>query len=93
VVNILSSLANSGNTDILMLLGKAYIQLQNYVQAIECFEKALAAGGEILEVLNALGYCCLKTHDINKAKKYFERSLQINPQQTNIKQLLQKLKD
>jgi len=92
VIEILDPLKEVQDLEILKLLGKSYFQLDKYERAIEYFGKAQVTGGEIIEVLNLLGYSYYKNNDSQNALRYLERSLKLNPEQPNIRQLIDKLK-
>jgi GWxTD domain-containing protein len=91
VVTILDPLKEVQDLEIDKLLGRAYLETLNYAKAVEFFTKALAAGGEIVEILNMLGYSCFKNGDLENARKYLARSLRVNPDQPEIKRLIEKI--
>ncbi len=91
-IAILDSLKESQDLEILILLGRSYLEALNYDKAVDIFIKALTTGGEIVELLNLLGYGYFKLDDAPNALKYLERSLKINPDQPNIKQLMEKIR-
>lgn len=93
VIEILDPLRDIQDLYIFRLLGKSYFQIKNYESATEYFKKALIAGGEIIEILNFLGYCYFTTNKPKEALKYFERSLKLNPNQPNIRKVVKKIKD
>jgi len=92
VIEILSPLAVLKDYEILELLGTSCFQLQDYKKAIDYFEQALAEKGEVIEVINSIGLSYLKTDDKKKALSYLERSLRLNPNQSQIKEIVEKLK-
>jgi tetratricopeptide (TPR) repeat protein len=47
----------------------------------------------VIEVLNSLGECYLKIGDKEKALRAWKKSLEINPNQENIKKMIEKLKE
>jgi tetratricopeptide (TPR) repeat protein len=71
----------------------AYQDLGEYQNAIPWFNKALSLKGNIVEVLNRLGDCFLKVGDKGQALKAWKKSLEVNPNQENIKKLIEKLND
>ena len=91
-IAILDPLKDVQDLEILKLLGKSHFQLGNYEKSIEYFNKALMIGGEMVEVLNLLGYSYSKNNDSQNSLRYLERSLKLNPEQPNIRQLVERLR-
>jgi GWxTD domain-containing protein len=79
------------NFDLYVVLGMAYQDLAEYQNAILWFNKALSFKGNIVEALNRLGECFLKIGDKDQAMKAWKKSLEINPNQENIKKLIEKM--
>ena len=92
VVKILSPLIVLKEPEILELLGMSYFQLQDYQRAIDYFEQTLAEKGEDIEIINSVGLSYLKANDKKKALGYLERSLKLDPNQSQIREIAEKLK-
>lgn len=93
VIEILDPLKEFQDLEILKLLGQSYFQVKNYKSAVDYFKKALITSGEIVEILNLLGYSYFKTNDTKEALKFLERSLKLEPNQPNIKKIIEKIKE
>jgi len=91
VIAIMDPLKEVQDLEIDKLLGRAHLETSEYAKAVEFFTKALAAGGEIVEILNLLGYSHYKNNDLMSARKYLERSLKLNPNQPEIKRLIEEI--
>jgi tetratricopeptide (TPR) repeat protein len=76
-----------------LIKGRAHMGLEEYVQAIASLE----AGNKIYDsdttLLNSLGYCYHKTKQRQKALDALKASLRLNPQQENIKKLVQQIEE
>jgi len=81
------------NFDLYDVLGTAYQESGEFQDAIVWLQKALSFKGNIVEVLNRLGECFLKVGDKEQALKAWKKSLEVNPNQENIKKLIEKLRD
>lgn len=75
------------------LIAKAYHNLGEYSSAIENYRIALNIKGLDPEILNSIGDCHLKLGENDSAVKVFEKSLEINPYQGKISEILKKLKE
>jgi GWxTD domain-containing protein len=85
--------AEKANFDLFESLGKASQGVGESKEAISWYQKALALKGNIVEILNSLGECFLKLGQKEAARQSWEKSLEINPNQENIKRLLSSIKD
>jgi len=81
------------NYDFLEILGQAAQALGQYEQAINYYKQYLAHFGTNINVLNAIGECYLTLGDIDEALYAWERSLQLEPGQENIKAQVKALKE
>jgi GWxTD domain-containing protein len=79
--------------DFLQIMGETSQALGEYAEAIAYFKDDLARFGTNLLVLNAIGECYVKIGNTAEALVAFERSLQLNPNQENIKALVKSLKE
>ncbi len=74
-------------------VAKAHHNFGEYARAIDHYKKALSLKGLDTEILNSIGYCYLKMENREEARKAFEKSIEINPAQKNISELLKNLKE
>jgi GWxTD domain-containing protein len=81
------------NFDYSEALAMAYQDSAEYQNAILWFNKALSFKGNVVGVLNRLGECYVKIGDKDQAMKAWKKSLEINPNQENIKKLIEKLNE
>jgi len=77
---------------VLYFLGKAVHSLGDFQQALTLYQKYLSRFGMNLEILNLTGTCHYQLGDRTEALKVWERSLQVNPDQPDIKKLVESLK-
>ena len=77
----------------LRLLGQASRKLGQFGEAIDYYKQYLAYYGTNLQILNAIGYCYFSTGNKEEALIAFEKSLEINPKQEEIKKIVSSLKD
>ena len=81
-----------GNFDFLKLLGKSCQALQEYEEAIPYYKEYLNRMGTNLEILNAIGTCYYQLGDMAQALVAWERSLEINPNQERLKEIINSIK-
>jgi GWxTD domain-containing protein len=81
------------NFDIYDCLGNAFQDLSEFKDAIPWYQKALSFKGNVIEILNSLGVCYFKIGDKEQALRAWQKSLEINPKQENIKKMIEKLKE
>jgi len=74
------------------LLGAAYSVNGEWAEASRELRTALDLGGESVDVLNGLGWAALKLGARQDAIRHFTRSLEMNPNQPQIRRLLDGLK-
>jgi tetratricopeptide (TPR) repeat protein len=75
-----------------LIKGRAHLGLEEYVQAIANFEEGNKIYNSDTTLLNSLGYCYHKTNQKQKALDVLEASLRLNPNQENIKALIQEIR-
>jgi GWxTD domain-containing protein len=80
------------NEGMLYLLGKTLHSLGEFQQALSLYQKYLSRFGMKLEILNLMGTCHYQLGDKKEALKVWERSLEVNPNQPDIKKLVESLK-
>jgi tetratricopeptide (TPR) repeat protein len=69
-------------------LGFAYYFKDDFARAAEHLERAAAVRPPGTSLLNTLGECHQRLGDLEKAKRFLERSLELNPDQDAIKKKL-----
>ncbi len=83
-----SSEQSEPNYDVLLLLGKASHALGDLAGAVYLYEKAITHFGRNTMLLNSLGDCLLKLGRSEDAQKAWKVSLELNPDQPEIKEKL-----
>jgi GWxTD domain-containing protein len=73
-------------------LGRASKEVGELEEAITFYQKALSHRGNIVEILNSIGECYLKLGNQEEALRAWEASLELVPEQENIKNLVEQLK-
>ena len=73
-------------------LGKASQELNEYKDAIISYQKALSHRGDVVEILNSLGECYNKLGDNEQALRAWQKSLEIDPKQENIRRIIEQIK-
>ncbi len=81
-----------GNFEFLKLLGKSSQALQEYQEAIPYYKEYLNRMGTNLQILNAIGTCYYQLGDMAQALVAWERSLEINPNQERLKEIISSIK-
>jgi GWxTD domain-containing protein len=91
---ILSPFADKETADaeVLSLLGRTTHALGRYGEAITQYKNYLSKVGTNLEILNLLGTCYFQLGNREEALAAWQKSLEINPNQANIKKLVDSLK-
>ncbi len=74
-------------------LGAASQNLEEYEEAVGYYQKALSQRGDVVAVLNSIGECHLVLDNQAQAVKAWEKSLEVNPNQEEVKQRLAVLKE
>ena len=77
--------------DYFLIAGMAYMGIENYSVAIDNFVEGNKIYNSDLRLLNSLGFCYYKTNQKKKALDVLKASLRLNPEQKNIKKLIQEL--
>ncbi|NIM90938.1 MAG: GWxTD domain-containing protein [Candidatus Aminicenantes bacterium] len=76
---------------VLYFLGKSTHALGLYQEALSFYERYLSHFGANLEILNLVGSCHYQLGDKKEALEIWQRSLELNPDQEDIKKLVQSL--
>jgi len=79
--------------EIYFILGKAYQSLGQLDKAIETFDKAIDHFGLNTSLLNAVGECYFQLGRYEEALITWEKSLEINPNQPELKKSLEAIKE
>jgi GWxTD domain-containing protein len=79
--------------DFLIYLGPACQALGELAEAIAHYKDYLAYYGANINVLNAIGTCYVQLGDTEEARTAWEKSLEISPNQQEIKKKLESLKE
>jgi tetratricopeptide (TPR) repeat protein len=94
VKDILTPFREEKATDlVLYFLGKSVHSLGQLDEAITDYTDYLSRFGLNLEILNLLGTAHYQKGHTAEALRVWQRSLEINPEQENIKKLVQSLKE
>jgi GWxTD domain-containing protein len=81
------------NFGLFFTLGRASENLDELEEAISFYQKALSQKGDIAAVLNYMGDCYFKLGNMDQALRAWEKSLEINPDQEQIKKMIDQLKE
>jgi len=94
VLNILETLPESvkDNYDLSMLIGGSYQALGDFTKAIDIFKQTLDMFGVNTNLLNTLGRCYSGAGNTTEALAALDKSLEIDPNQEEIKALVQEIK-
>lgn len=79
--------------EVFFIMGKAYQNVGKLDKAIDIFDKTLSHYGLNIYVLNALGECYFQAGDPVEALMAWEKSLEINPNQPQVKKNVEALKE
>ncbi len=80
------------STRAMSLLGACSQAMGEYGEAISFYKTYLSQAGTNLNILNAIGECYLRLGNLEEALVAWERSLEIDPGQENIKKIVEDLK-
>lgn len=78
--------------EVLAILGQAYFQKKQYAESIAAIEKAITLKRPDPRLLNLLAQAYHEMGDDARAREMLERSLSLNPDQSPVKELLERLK-
>ena len=79
--------------EVFFILGRSYQSLGQLDKAIETFDSAIDQFGVNTSLLNAVGECYFQLGRYEEAMVVWERSLEINPNQPEIKKSLEAIKE
>lgn len=78
--------------DLFYYLGEASKELREYENAISYYQRSLTFRGSVVEILNSIGSCYLELGNTEEALRAWEKSLELNPDQEDIRRQVDKLK-
>ncbi len=81
------------NFEFLKLLGRSCQSLREFEEAISYYKQYLEHMGTNLEILNSIGSCYYLLGDMAQALVAWERSLEINPNQGKIRDMVKSIKE
>lgn len=79
--------------EVFFIIGKAYQNMGRLNRAIEVFDKAISHYGLSIPLLNVLAECYFQLGNKEEALAAWEKSLEINPKQPQIKKNVEALKE
>jgi len=79
--------------ELYFLLGRAYKNMGELAKAVEIFEKAISHYGLNVNILNIIGECYFQLGRTSEARVVWEKSLEINPDQPQIRKNVDSLKE
>ena len=72
-------------------LGKAYVYYERYDEAVAEYEKTIALGYNARPEIAAIAATCVENQQYDLAKKYYQRLLELTPNNEKYQQELDKL--
>lgn len=79
--------------EVFIIMGRAYQNRGELDKAVDVFNKAISHHGLNINLLNVLGECYFQLGDTEEALAAWEKSLEINPDQPQIKKNVEALKE
>jgi tetratricopeptide (TPR) repeat protein len=79
--------------EIYVLAGQAHQKLREFQRAVEIFDQAVSHFGVNINLLNAIGDCYLELGKTKEALAVWEKSLEISPNQPQIRKNVQALRE
>jgi tetratricopeptide (TPR) repeat protein len=79
--------------DYFLIAGMAYMGMGNYSVAIDNLVEGNKIYNSDIRLLNSLGFCYYRTNQRKKALDVLKASLRLNPEQKNIKKLIQEIEE
>ncbi len=94
VFSVLEPLAQNApdRFEVLSILGPAYFYRKEYAKSVEILEKAITSRRPPPQLLNVLALSYHELGNDGREREILERSLALDPQQTAVKELIEKLK-
>lgn len=85
--------SSNPNYEVLSYLAEAKKGLSQYEEAVKYYKDIISHFGLSLDILNSLGYCYYRLGDFSEARAAWKKSLEINPNQPEIKKSLDSIKN
>jgi tetratricopeptide (TPR) repeat protein len=79
--------------DVLEILGQSNQALDRFAEAISYYKEYLARFGTNLSILNSIGDCYYRLGNLNEALVAWEKSIEVNPKQEDLKKRVQQIKE
>jgi GWxTD domain-containing protein len=79
--------------EFLSILARSFQELKEYEQAINYYKKCLSQFGTNIPIINSIGDCYYHLNNLEEALIAWERSLQINPNQPELKEKIESIKN
>jgi len=79
--------------EVFIIMGRAYQNRGELDKAVDVFNKAISHHGLNINLLNVLGECYFQLGNVEEALAAWEKSLEINPEQPQIKKNVETLKE
>ena len=94
MIEVLEPFSRMGrrNFELYVFLGRAFQETGQYSQAVTQYLSAISNRGYITSVLNDLGECYVELGSLERAIWAWEKSLEVRPDQQELKQKLENLK-
>lgn len=92
VIQVLSRFHVIENSEALEIMGRSHHALGRYDQAIEYYRNYLTHYGITFSMLSLLGDCYYQKGNIAEALKYWNKSLDLNPKQEDLRKLMESIK-
>jgi GWxTD domain-containing protein len=94
IIEILSIFSDSTppNYEFHLLLGKSHQALGDYAKAVDIYDRAISHFGFDANLLNSLGECYFRLGSAAEALAAWEKSLEVNPDQPEIKKIIRDIK-
>lgn len=92
IKNIALPFQSQGKNEFLGLLGQSCQALREYEEAISYYKAHLSHFGTNINILNSIGECYYQLGNIEEALTAWEKSLELNPKQENLKKVVDSLK-
>jgi len=81
------------NYDVYFLLGKSHQFLGEFNQAVSFYDKAISHFGVNINILNSLGECHFRLGNSREALAAWQKSLEINPDQPEVKKKVESIRE
>jgi tetratricopeptide (TPR) repeat protein len=79
--------------ELLFIMGRAYQNREEFKKAIEVFDKTISHYGLNIYLLNSIGECHFRLGETDEALAAWQKSLELNPDQPQLKKIVEALKE